>query len=188
MRKILSFIGWFAEKLCKAINRFVVSPIKKSRFGSCGKNVRCGSNLKVIGYKNMYLKSNISIGQDCRFICTLAKIKIGEYVMFGPNVTCITGGHRTDVLGRYMMSIKDSEKLPEDDRDIVFEGDNWIGANVTILKGVTVGVGSVVAAGAVVTKNVPPYSIVGGVPAKVIKMRFESDDIERHENALFKKG
>ena len=59
------------------------------------------------------------------------------------------------------------------DKDVVFEGDNWVGANAIILKGVTVGKGSVISAGAVVTHDVPPYAIVGGVPAKVIRMRNE---------------
>ncbi|MNG32136.1 Virginiamycin A acetyltransferase [compost metagenome] len=54
---------------------------------------------------------------------------------------------------------------------ITIEDDCWIGSNVTILDGVTIGTGSVVAAGAVVTKDVPPYSVVGGVPAKIIKER-----------------
>lgn len=56
-----------------------------------------------------------------------------------------------------------------------FEGDNWICTNACILKGVTVGKGAVVAAGAVVTKDVPPYSIVAGAPARVIKMRFDEE-------------
>jgi len=85
-----------------------------------------------------------------------------------------------------MMSVTDAEKRPEDDRDIVFEGDNWIGANVTIPKGVTIGEGSVIAAGAVVTKDVPSYSIVGGVPAKVIKMRFSEEELAEHKRLLQK--
>ncbi len=55
------------------------------------------------------------------------------------------------------------------------KGDNWIGANSTILKGVTIGEGAIVAAGALVIKDVPPYSIVGGVQAKVLKYRFSDD-------------
>ena len=62
--------------------------------------------------------------------------------------------------------------------DTVLEGDNWIGANATILKGVTIGEGAIVASNSLVTKDVPPYSIVGGVPAKVIKYRFEPEMIE----------
>lgn len=93
--------------------------------------------------------------------------------MFGPHVTVVTGDHRIDIPDRPMISVRDDEKLPENDQDVVIENDVWGGANATILKGVTIGTGSVISAGAVVTKDVPPYSIVGGVPAKVIKMRFE---------------
>lgn len=76
------------------------------------------------------------------------------------------------------------EKLPENDAPVVIEDDVWIGANVTILKGVTIGRGSVVAAGVVVTKSCPPYSIIGGVPAKVLKMRFTPEEIVKHESIL----
>lgn len=75
-------------------------------------------------------------------------------------------------------------KDPDNDQDVIIEGDNWIGMNTTILKGVTIGRGCIVAAGAIVTKSTPPYSIVAGVPAKVIKMRFSEEDIIRHESAL----
>ena len=78
------------------------------------------------------------------------------------------------------LDITDKEKRPEDDRDIVIESDVWVGANSTILRGVTVGEGSVIAAGAVVTKDVPPYSIVGGVPARVLKMRFDEETQKEH--------
>ena len=62
--------------------------------------------------------------------------------------------------------------------DIIVEDDVWIGCRVTVLSGVHIGQGAVVAAGALVTKDVPPYAIVGGVPAKVIKYRFEPEMIE----------
>lgn len=106
--------------------------------------------------------------------------------MFGPGVTIITGDHRTDVVGKYMIEIKDTEKMPENDMDVVIEDDVWLGANSVILKGVTIGRGSVIASGAVATKSVPPYSIVGGVPAKVLKARFTEQEIEQHEAILQK--
>jgi acetyltransferase-like isoleucine patch superfamily enzyme len=62
--------------------------------------------------------------------------------------------------------------------DIVVEDDVWIGYGATVLSGVHIGQGAVVAAGAVVTKDVPPYAIVGGVPAKILKYRFEPDMIQ----------
>lgn len=87
----------------------------------------------------------------------------------------------------FIIDVSDDEKLPENDLPIVIEDDVWCGANVTILKGVTIGHGSVVAAGAVVTKSFPPYSIIGGVPAKLIKMRFDNEDIKRNDEILYGK-
>ena len=64
-------------------------------------------------------------------------------------------------------------------KKVVIGNDVWIGVNATVLRGVTIGDGAVIAAGAVVTKDVPPYAIVGGVPARIIKYRFDSSDIEK---------
>lgn len=67
---------------------------------------------------------------------------------------------------------------------MTIEQDVWCGANVTILKGVTIGKGSIVAAGSVVTKSCPPYSIIAGVPARVLKKRFSDEEIKEHECRL----
>ena len=121
----------------------------------------------------MHLGNDISINSGAVFLSTKARIIIGDHVIFGPNVTVVTGDHRIDLKEKPISSVTDDEKLLENDEDVVFEGDNWIAANATILKGVVVGKGSVVAAGSVVVKNVPPFSVVGGVPAKVIKADVE---------------
>ena len=86
------------------------------------------------------------------------------------------------MIGKYILDI--TEKLPENDAPVVIEDDVWCGANVTILKGVTIGRGSVIAAGSVVTRSIPPYSIAGGVPARVIKKRFSEEQIKEHERIL----
>lgn len=104
--------------------------------------------------------------------------------MFGPNVTIRGGNHRTDLVGRYMITVKDVEKLPENDKDVIIEDDVWVGCNVTILKGVIISKGTIVAAGSVVTKSFPPYSIIGGNPAKLIKMRFSEEEIKEHNNII----
>ena len=134
------------------------------------------------GCKNIRIGSGTYIGPRALFYSTKAKLIIGKKVVFGPSVTIITGDHRTDVIGSYIQDV--TEKLPDNDKDVVIEDDVWIGTNVTILKGVTIGTGSIVAAGAVVTKSFPPYSIIGGCPAQLIKKRFNDSEIIEHEKKL----
>lgn len=150
---------------------------------SCGNGVRIGRGACLYGIKKLIIGNDVSIGERATIMCTRAQVRIGDHVMFGPNVTIIAGGHRTDLVGRYMTTVTNVEKRPEDDRDIVFEGDNWIGANATILRGVTVGRGAIIAAGAVVTKDVGPYSVWGG-PARCLKMRFDPNTLKKHLSIL----
>jgi acetyltransferase-like isoleucine patch superfamily enzyme len=77
------------------------------------------------------------------------------------------------------------EKRVDDDANIVIDDDVWIASGATILRGVHIGRGAIIAAGAVVTKNVPPYSLMGGVPARVLRMRWTRDEILAHERALY---
>ena len=172
--------------LPRAWNKLVKSPVIRLSFGSCGKNVVIGRGFTVYGPENLLVDSFVSFGENNLIMCTRAKVIIKSNVMLGPNLTIITGGHRLDVVGRYMKSISNDEKLPENDRDIVFMGDNWIGATATILKGVTIGEGAVVAAGAVVTKDIPPYAVAMGVPAKVKRMRFDEETIKVHKSKIQK--
>ena len=99
--------------------------------------------------------------------------------MTGPNLTIITGDHFTPP-GRYMKSVTDAEKPPCCDADVVIGDDVWIGANVTILKGVHIGRSAIIAAGAVVTHDIPEFAIAGGVPAKVIKYKWTEEEREFH--------
>lgn len=150
----------------------------------CGRGVYLrpmSSDIK--GLWNLSVGDGTSIPKGSTLYCTEAPLIIGRKVIFGPNPTIITGDHRIDVIGQYIMD--SHEKLPENDAPVVIEDDVWCGANVTILKGVTIGRGSVVAAGAVVTKSCPPYSIVGGVPAKILKYRFTVEECLLHEKTLY---
>lgn len=168
-------------------HKLVYVPVMKMQLGSHGSHVNIGKGARGT-WENVHTGSYVSIGVNCLLLSTRAQIKIGDYVMFGPNVSVITGNHRTDVIGKRMYEIKDADKRATDDQDVTFAGDNWIGANSTTLKGVTVGEGAVIAAGALVNKNVPPYAIVGGCPAKIIKMRFTEDEIAEHKKLIEKRN
>ncbi len=165
-------------------HRMVTTPIKKRMLGKCGKNIHLGPGLMMDKASNLFMGDDVHIGPNALLMNLRARILIGDHVMFAPNVTMITGNHKIDIIGRYMTTITDQEKLPEDDKDIVLKGDNWIGANATILKGVTIERGAVVAAGAIVTKDVPAYAIVGGSPARILKYRFTQEEIAEHERLL----
>ena len=172
------------NKISALWNRIVVWPILKCSFGECGRGVSFGSNNRFSGIKNMVVGSNVHFGCNGCFMMTRAKIIMGSNIMFGPNVTIITGDHRVDIKGKYMTDITDEMKLTENDQSVTLCGDNWVGANATILKGVIIGEGAIVAAGSLVINDVPSYAIVGGVPAKVIKYRFSNDEIEKHKELL----
>ncbi len=180
MNLLLKFIYKSYQILNKGLNKVVLTKGLKACFNECGENVRIAYNCDIKSAENIIIGSNSQIGPHAVLWTTRAKIKIGSYVLIGPNVTIITGDHRTDVIGRHIEEITDEEKLPVNDADVVIEDGVWIGSNVTILKGVTVGEGSILAAGSVVTKNIEPYSVYGGIPAKKIKNRFSENDLEKH--------
>ena len=161
------------------------APVWKKSMKYCGKDVflrPMSSDIK--GLKNLSIGDGTSILRGSTFYCTRAELKIGKKVIFGPKPTIITGDHRIDIVGRYIIDVTDEDKLAEQDAPVTIEDDVWTGANVTILKGVTIGHGSVIAAGAVVTKSFEPYSIIGDVPAKLIKMRFTPEQIIEHEKRI----
>ena len=114
--------------------------------------------------EGLIVGNNSAIGV-LNYIGPSGKIVIGNNVMLGPNVSMSAENHVFD----------DPEKTIKSQgvvrKGITIEDDVWIGTGAMIMDGVTIGQGSVVAAGSVVTKDIPPYSIVGGIPAKVIKMR-----------------
>ena len=141
--------------------------------------------------KNIHIGKGVSLGSGITMFATRAKIYIGDKSFTGPNVTIMTGDHPFDIKGAYMadnmknkLSAAGYDITPYD-ADVRIDEDVWIGCNVTILKGVHIGRGSIIAAGSVVTKSFPPYSIVGGVTSKLLKYRWMIDEIIEHEKKLY---
>ena len=111
-----------------------------------------------------------------------SRLKIGNFCSIASDVVFILGSdHAVDTISTFpfkVMCLQTQAHEAISKGDIIVEDDVWIGCRSTILSGVRIGQGAVVAAGSVVTKDVPPYAIVGGVPAKVIKYRFGPEMIE----------
>lgn len=133
-------------------------------------------------YETIEVGDDVYIGLNPTLLASESKIIFGNKIMLGPNVTIMGGDHNTNQIGEYMFDVK--TKLPENDLPVILEDDVWIGSGVTILKGVTIGEGAIVAACSLVIKSVPPYSVVGGVPAKVLKKRFTEEEILKHKELL----
>lgn len=127
---------------------------------NCGKNIRVKRNADI----SMFIEiGNYSeVGTNC---VIQSNTVIGDYVIMGPDVKIYTKNHgfsRTDI----PIALQ-----PEVAEKVVIKNDVWIGANVIILPDVEIGSHVIIAAGAVVTKNIPDYAIVAGIPAKIIKYR-----------------
>lgn len=108
--------------------------------------------------KHTKIGKNVFINFDCVFL-DLGGITIEDNVLIAPKVSLLTEGHPTTIEDRHSL-------IP---KPIHIKKNAWIGANSTILQGVTIGENAIVAAGSVVSKDVPDNTIVGGIPAKIIK-------------------
>jgi acetyltransferase-like isoleucine patch superfamily enzyme len=127
--------------------------------------------------RKICLGDNVGIGSNCYIASDLV---IGNDVMIAPQVALLSRHtHRYDIVGASMF------QSPRGDRDeIVIEDDVWIGFGVIVMSGVRIGRGSVIAAGAVVLKDVPPYSIFIPIQTHVLRKRFSAEQIELHEAGL----
>ena len=173
----IRFLPWLTAGPKCCINRGVM--IKPLSFGSEDLQVVLKGRNSIGRYTMIQGSSRIVFGE--RTFC-------GEFCVFGVNESVMIGA---DVMIAQAVTIRDTDhafeavSVPMMDQGIttapVIIGDNvWIGHGATILKGIRIGRGAIVAAGAVVNKDVPEYAIVGGVPAKVIRMRIkESSELEQ---------
>lgn len=137
--------------------------------------------------ENVFSFNNITVGNHTygplivyRWGSINEKLYIGHYCSIASGVKFILGGnHKVTALSTYPWEFFFNEKklVAESKGPIIVEDDVWIGSDATILSGITIGRGSVIAAGSVVTKSFPPYSIIGGNPARLLKSRFSEEEV-----------
>ena len=157
------------------------------RFGYVGSRFAMHSKGIFKGSENVYIGDDVILSDHVQFLTTKARIIIGNGVMMGAYTTVITGNHRIDLIGKYMFEVDEAtEKSADNDADVIIEDDVWLGVNCIITKGVRIGRGSVIAAGAVVVKDVPPYSIY--INKEKVLRRFTDEQIAEHERILKENG
>lgn len=178
--RILKDNRWIRGLWCLYSNYF---GINRSKFGHISDSVIITPPISG-HYKNIYIGENVGIGHHAVLSTPGAKIIIKGNCAIAEHLAIHTGDHAR-LVGLFVTDITKANKPQGYDHDVIIEKDVWIGAYVTILQGVHVGRGATIAAGAVVNKDVPPYSIVGGVPAKVIKFYWTIDQIQEHERNLY---
>lgn len=188
----------------RALKNLIKRSLYKTKYKN--KHVKFGKGV-ALSFKDVKFEGYNVLGENVSFTGELGygsyigsssciNAKIGRYCCIAQNVRTVVGTHPTrnfvsihpaffSTRKQAGFSYVDKDKFEEivyatdNVHNVVIGNDVWIGEGVSIMQGVTIGDGAIVAAGAVVTKDVPPYAIVGGVPAKVIRCRFDESTVER---------
>ena len=171
------------KKILVSLRDFYLVKVKWRKY-TFGKNFHAGRNVVLWAKESIPIGDNCYIGRNSQIECN---VKIGDDVLIANNVAFVGRyDHHYQQIGtpiRLASQVRDSDySWLEIGRKTVVKKDVWIGYGVTILSGVTLGRGSIVAAGSIVNKDVEPYSIYAGCPAKKVANRFnDSEDIRKHE-------
>lgn len=149
--------------------REIIMRYRKFRYGWAGVPVT-----SWVTAKQRYISKDFSmgeygfIGRDCTIY---PNVKVGRFVLIAPEVSILGGDHEYRKVG-IPICFSGRESITE----TIIGDDVWIGMSAKIIVGVTIGNGAIIAAGAIVTRDVPPFAIVAGVPAKIVRYRFEHDE------------
>ena len=161
--KLFHWIGNKTPEALRALRGWMV----RHFIASCGAGVSIGR--KSFIHKHVTLGDGSGVGYGCHLN---GPVHVGNNVMMGPWVLVYTQNHRLD-----RTDIPMRQQGMGDIRPVTIEDDVWIGARVILLPGDTVGKGSVIGAGAVVSRDIPPYSVAVGNPCRVVRTRKQEDTI-----------
>ena len=161
-------------RIQKALHRMArIITFRKGIYGSYGRGNEFKTRIRldedtVIGNYN-YIGNNV----------VFTKATVGSYCSIADNVVIGPGDHDYTNISTRSVVLDSDARSHFTDKPVSIGSDVWIGVNAVILRGVTIGNGAVIASGAVVSKDVPDFAIVGGVPAKIIKYRFSEYKIQK---------
>lgn len=175
LKKIFWIVKTYLILPLWSLQSFMITSYWRLRLGHMGHQVTISSHCHFAEAKEISIGHHVFVHSGAHFYTGRgSRITIGNYVLIGPNCSLIAANRD---YSNWQAPIYFGTEYVH--KPIVIEDDVWIGERVTISAGVTIHRGAVVGAGAVVTKDVPAYAIAGGVPAKVIKFRFDEQTIKK---------
>lgn len=172
------------KRLRLAIRWAIACTPLRSQFGYCAENAIFGYPMTIYNPKGLFLYENVKLLQfSCIINSKHEKVIIKKYSVIAAHSTFVTNNHISTVtIPQFLLG---QSHINDKSRDIIVNEDCWIGTGVIVLAGVNVGRGSVIGAGSIVTKDIPPYAVVAGNPAKIIAVKFSIPQIIEHEKALY---
>lgn len=169
------------DKVKKLIKHNVVK-YKIQDFAKIGPHTIVKQNSQLVP-SNMYLDDYVLIQDGNNFISNTGKLIVKRYSVISSGCIIVPGTHKLKVGVPFYLAAQNH--IGDIDYDIIIDEDCWIGAGSILLPNIHIGRGTVVGAGSVVTKDTPPYSVVAGVPARVIGVKFDLQSCIEHEKCLY---
>lgn len=180
--KLSFFIG--IMHFCRFVNVRFIKPKNRKSFGYFGRTTLLKTPAMITNPVNVYLHDDIHIREGLQIINDSGHVVIKKFTEIAPDCTIVTGNHTPTVGVPQRLGgpchINDKEK------GVIIEEGVWIGTRVTLLSGAHVGRGSVIGAQSLVNKEIPPYAVAVGSPAKIIASVFNIEQIIEHESRIYK--
>ncbi len=164
--------------------RWVMSAFpSRSKLGYCAANVIIDYPLRIDTPQNVFLYENSKLREVRIINSPKEKVVVKRYSAIASNVTIVTSNHVSTVsIPHFLLG---SSHINDKSTDIIIEEDCWVGTGAKLLAGTHLGRGCIVGAGSIVNKEVPPYALVVGSPAKIVAVKFSLEQILEHEKALY---
>ena len=183
IKLFLWLIGKDNHEMWYRLHHVYVTNMDLQKFGASGVHSNVSYESIITRPENISLDNYTRIQNHLNFISYKGKLKVKKYTAIGAGCIIIPGDHVPTVgVPQYLAG---NLHINDVDGEIIVGEDAWVGAGTILLSHCSIGRGAVVAAGAVVSKPVPPYAVVAGIPAKVIATRFTIDQILEHEAILY---
>ena len=177
---------FFIDKILVFLNWVRTAFPSRNDFGKCGTKVLIDYPLTIEKPNNVFIGNYVYLRDGVRILnADYEEVTIKDYCVISSNVTISPNSHVSTV--GVPQTILGSSHVNDKSGNLTIEEDCWIGTGATLLYGANLGRGCIVGAGAVVTKPVPPYAVVAGCPAKIISVKFSSEQILEHERSLYPK-